>query len=231
MQVINLTGIVDDGSIAGAILEGPQNITFPVGTNVTINVAVTNAAGTPITLTGVGTVGTITFQKDPAALASDIRVVGTVNPLTPTVMSFVLTPTDSAVPGPGTYSYDVGLLYGGAEYQIVVLSPAFIRSSLLRSSQPAPLQVSSSIIGDIGIPNSIVLTGRGLFTAISVTVDGVEATFTAASDARLDVISPTTLAVGTYDIVVTGLSWTQTVEDAWSVVNRVFSPSFDFSFS
>lgn len=133
MAIINLLGILDDGSpidaSARANLRRP--IRFVQGENVTLNLAIIYQSGIPVNLSADLSAASVWTIK-PNSL--DNAIISKVGALVPTSginrLDFTLLPADTRTVTPGRFIYDIWLTYFSKRYPVVPGSLCTIEPSI-----------------------------------------------------------------------------------------------------
>ena len=140
MQTIRLLGILDDGSPRDLLVPhtSAKTISFPLSSDVTVEVEVVNNAGVPVLLASSSPAWnswfTIVRSPDSCEQAkgeTDYQLASTtIKAQTRNVIQFVIPRTALRRFMSGRYFYDVGLYFNGKRYQVVRISGLHLEAAL-----------------------------------------------------------------------------------------------------
>lgn len=128
-MVINLTGLLDDGTPPrpGVQTDPRQTISFPRGSDVAIIATILTPGGALADLSGVGTTLQLTISKYdwqyPPYIVKLASIVGNIG-------TFTIAAADTKYLSAGQYNYDVWLTLGGKRDAVIPLSMMMLTQSV-----------------------------------------------------------------------------------------------------
>jgi hypothetical protein len=140
MQLIRLTGVLDDGSprTLGVPADPARTLTLPEWNDVILEVAVIRPDGSEVDLQPAVSPAVFTcwlsVSRSPACARPDLQFKSTaVKQLTRNVVVFSLQPAALRRFFPGRLFYEVSLDFGGKRYQLVPVSALVVQPALRRA--------------------------------------------------------------------------------------------------